>query len=304
MLTLPLPFTVATSARHRPMLVATLAIVSVLAACSEQAQTNGPTQVAARVNGQDISVHQVETVLQEQPGLASRLGEQAADKVLHSLVEQELAAQAARAAQLDHSPKVLQSLELAKREVLARAYQDQLAARAVDPSSDEIDRYYESHPDLFAQRRRYTVQDTVVEVPTTRLPQLEARVQPMTKVDELEPALLDLGLRYSTRSQTRYAEELPRDLLPKIAALSLGHSVLMPRAGGAEIFTLTDSQPAPLRMMQARPVIRAFLLQERRREQVEAGMKVLRDKAHIDYMSPPASSAQSGAAPASSASAP
>lgn len=277
--------------RRRAWLLPVIAVAGMLAACGERTQTNAPSQVAVRVNGQDISVHQVEAVLQGQPALASKLGDQAAEKVLHSLVEQELAAQAARSAHLDHSPKVLQALELAKREVLARAYQDQLAAAAVDPSSDEVDRYYESQPDLFAHRRRYTVQDTVVEVPATRLPQLEASVQPMTKVDELEPALLRLGLRYSTRSQTRYAEELPRELLPRIAVLSLGHSVLIPRDGGAEIFTLTDSEPAPLGMMQARPIIKAFLLQERRRQRVEAGMKTLRDQAHIDYINPAASSA-------------
>ena len=46
--------------------------------------------------------------------------------VIETLVEQELAAQAARKAGLDGTPRVLQAMEIAKREVLARAYQDQL----------------------------------------------------------------------------------------------------------------------------------------------------------------------------------
>lgn len=272
-----------------------------LSACDNRNQTTEPTQVAARVNSQDISVHQIEAVLQSQPALLSQLGNQAADKVLHSLVEQELAAQAAKVANLDHSPKVLQSLELAKREVLARAYQDQLAARAVGPSSDEVDRYYESRPDLFAQRRRFTLQDTVVDVPADELKQLGARVQQMTKLDELEPALRDMGLRYSTRSQTRFAEELPIDLLPKIESLAAGHSVLIERSGGAEIFTLTYAESTPLGLMRARPIIRAFLLQERQRQLVEAGMKTLRDAAHIEYMnaSKPATAEVTGASAAS-----
>ena len=69
-----------------------------LTACEDREKTAEPTQVAARVNSQDISVHQVEAILQTQPGLAARLGDKAVEKVLNSLIEQELAAQAAKAA--------------------------------------------------------------------------------------------------------------------------------------------------------------------------------------------------------------
>lgn len=258
-----------------------------LTACEDRDKAAEPTQVAARVNSQDISVHQVEAILQTQPGLAARLGDKAVEKVLNSLVEQELAAQAAKAADLDHSPKVLQALELAKREVLARAYQDQLAAKAVDPSSSEIDRYYETKPDLFAQRRRYTLQDTVVDVSGSQLEALQARVQQMTKLDELEPALRSMGLRYSTRAQMRFAEELPAAVLQKIAPVTVGHSVLMEREGGAEIFTMVYAESVPLSLAAARPTIKAFLLQERRRQLVEDGMKSLRDAAKIEYVAKP-----------------
>lgn len=277
-----------------------------LTACEDHEKSAEPSQVAARVNSQDISVHQVEAVLQAQPGLVNRLGSKAVEKVLNSLIEQELAAQAAKASDLDHSPKVLQALELAKREVLARAYQDQLAARAVEPSSNEVDRYYDTKPDLFAQRRRFTLHDTVVDASASQLEALQARVQQMTQPDELEPALRSMGLRYSMRDQMRFAEELPAAVLQKIAPIATGHSVLVEREGGAEIFTLVSSESTPLSLTKARPIIKAFLMQERRRQRVEEGMKTLREAAKIEYVAklmPAEPDASEPSAPSSAATA-
>ena len=109
------------------------------------------TQIAATVNKGEISVHQVQTVLQRQPRLtAADAGGTATARVLEGLIDQELAAQAARNASLEKDPRVVQSLEAARRELLALAWQESIAAKASNPSSDEIDRYYEAHPELFA----------------------------------------------------------------------------------------------------------------------------------------------------------
>lgn len=268
-------------------LSAVLVIAATISACDSRDKTAEPTQVAVRVNSQDISIHQVEAVLEGQPNLVARFGDQAPKRVLNSLVEQELAAQAAKSAGLDHSPQVLQALELAKREVLARAYQDKLAGKAVEPGSNEVDRYYESKPELFAQRKRYTLQDTVVEVPADQFADLSNRVRQLSKLEDVEPLLRNAGLRYSTRAQTRFAEELPTTLLAKIVPLAPGQSVAVERDGGAEIFTMVHSDSVPLSLATARPTIKAFLLQERRRELVEQGMKTLRDAAKVEYVTMP-----------------
>lgn len=264
-----------------------LALTAVISACDSRDKAAEPTQVAVRVNSQDISIHQVEAVLEGQPNLVTRFGDQAPKRVLNSLVEAELAAQAAKSAGLDHSPQVLQALELAKREVLARAYQDKLAGKAVEPGSNEVDRYYEGKPELFAQRKRYTLQDTVVEVPADQVADLSTRVRQLSKLEDVEPLLRNAGLHYSTRSQTRFAEELPTSLLAKVVPIAPGQSVVIERDGGAEIFTLIHSDSVPLSLATARPTIKAFLLQERRRELVEQGMKTLRDSAKVEYVTMP-----------------
>src|SRR5205814_9580419 len=136
------------------------------------------TQVAARVNDTEISLAQLQHVLQRQPRVSPERAEAQTRSVLDGIVDQELAAQAARKSGLDRDPRVVRALEAAKRHLPARAYQDVLADRATLPSSDDVDRYYDSQPALFAQRRFYSVQETLVHGQLEDgWPALQARVE-------------------------------------------------------------------------------------------------------------------------------
>lgn len=263
--------------------VATLA----LAACGAGGTAPAPgadSQIAAQVNKDEISVHQVQHVLQRQPRLVAERPEAAARKVLDSLVEQELAAQAAREQGLERDPAVLQAMQVAQREVLARAWQDKLAAKATGPSSSEIDRYYDSHPALFSQRRLYTLQEVAVEAGPERLNKLREVVAVVKGAPELVDALRSLGLRPQARQFVQASEELPLGLLDTMAELGIGQSMLLPQAGGARIVTVLHTQSAPVDRHVANDAIAGFLHTERRRQAVVAGMKTLRDTARIQYV--------------------
>src|SRR5205814_4393602 len=104
------------------------------------------TQLAAKVNDAEISLAQLQHVMQRQPTLGPERGDTAGRRVLEGVIDQELAAQGARKIGLDTDPRVVQAIEAAKREVLAKSFQDAVAEKAPLPSSDEIDRYYDSQP--------------------------------------------------------------------------------------------------------------------------------------------------------------
>ena len=114
-------------------LVAAMACALLLVGCGADAPV-ADSQVAVRVNKGEISVHQVQAVMKRQPRLAAEQVNAASSRVLEALIDQELAAQAAVDKGLERDPDVVQALQLARREVLARAYQEQLAAQVVGPS--------------------------------------------------------------------------------------------------------------------------------------------------------------------------
>lgn len=270
----------------RPLrhLAAAASAALLLGACGGAKTPVDDSQIAVRINQGEISVHQVHQVLQGQPRLTAEQPQAAARKVLDSLVEQELAAQAAREKGLDRDPAVLQALQVAQREALARAWQDRLAASVSLPSSDEVDRWYDSHPALFAQRRLYTLQEAVVAVSAERLGHVRALVAGAKGASQLVDALQSAGVRPATRQFVQGAEDLPFGLLDALAELSAGQSLVMAEPGGARILTVVQVHAAPVERRQANDAIAAFIQSERRRVAVEQGMKPLRDAAHVEFV--------------------
>lgn len=260
-----------------------LVVLATLAGCS-RVQGPAESQVAARVNKGEISIHQVQAVLQKQPRLIAATGGAAAGRVLDVLVEQELAAQAARERGLDSTPAVIQSLEAVRRETLARAFHDSVAAKVATPTSDEVDRYYEAHPELFAQRRLYILQETGVEAAPPRVVMLTPLLAATQGVDDLARVLRDSGVPHSSRAIAQAAEDLPQLVLASVFKLNPGQSVLLPQSGGARIYTLLQAQRVPVERRAAVNAITGFLVAERRRQAVSEAMDVVRKAAKVEYL--------------------
>lgn len=284
--------------------VCCLAALAVLGGCNKQnaAPAPGESQVAAQVNEGEISVHQVEALLQLQPALGARFGEQASARALDSLIEQELAAQAAVQAGLDHSPKTLQALALARREVLARAYQDQLAEKATLPDTGAVERYYDAHPELFSQRRQYLLEETVVQLPKADVDAWLRKVEAASSAEELQAWLAQEKAPRKSRRFAQWAEGLPLDLLPRLAQLKHGQSLALRRPDSVYILTVIKTEDAPVLLGQATPAIQSVLAGQRRQEAVREGMMRLREQAKITrFMAQAASGAASASGEAAAA---
>src|SRR5688572_2297225 len=279
-----------TTCRKKPMsrsmrarrLVGTAGLLVVLLACNSERPA--ASQVALKVNGDEISVHQVDLVVRARAALAAP--NSAADTVTQwsvaGLVDQELAAQAARQHGLDRDPQVIQRMEAAKRSVLAQAFQERVGAHASDPSSDEIDRYFDAHPELFAQRRLYQLQETTVGVAAERFDALKHALDGAAAPAQVQEILARERLKSSVRHLSVSAEDLPLGVLPQLAQLQEGGSVTLPRDGGARVLTLLGSQAAPIGRDGARRLIAQYLINERKRELVGQSIKALRDEAKVE----------------------
>jgi EpsD family peptidyl-prolyl cis-trans isomerase len=267
----------------RPLMAAAMLMgVLALTACSKQDKSGASSQVVARVNDTEISVHQVQAVLEAQPALAQQLGDAASARVLDSLIEQELAAQAARKAGLDNSPKLLQAMELAKRELLARAYQDQLAQKAGLPDTQSVDRYYDEHPELFANRKQYFLQESVAQVPPDQRPAIKAKIEALEGVQQVNAVMADFP--HSNRNQVQIADAIPAGLLKQLAYLKDGRSLVLPRPDGLSVLTLLKTEPAPLSRQETTRAITAVLTNQKKRDLVQAGMADLRKDAKVQRM--------------------
>ena len=123
-------------ARPATLLVVLMA-AALLAACGGQKE-KGASQTAAKVNKAEVTVHQINFLLQQQRGLRPEQAYAASRQVLERLIDQELAVQKADEFKLDRDPRVVQQLEAVKREILARAYAEKVGEAASKPTAEEI----------------------------------------------------------------------------------------------------------------------------------------------------------------------
>ncbi len=303
-----------TFARHRalqraalaPILVATALLV---AGCGKDAKEGGKaTQTAARINGEEVTVHQINMVLERQQGLKPEQAEPASRQILESLIDQELALQKATEQKLDRDPQIIQMLDATRRNLLARAYLEKAAQASVGaPPAEDIKKYFDEHPALFAQRRIYMLQDFTIQGDAEQIKELTPKLQVTDSSQAFVEVLKNSGLKFAVNQVTQPAEALPLNLVDQFAKLVDGKGMYQGMNGGLKVVLVAASKPQPISLDQAKPMIERFLTESRKQEFIQKETKSLRTAAKIEYLGKFAekpAGAASGAAAAASAPAP
>jgi EpsD family peptidyl-prolyl cis-trans isomerase len=282
-------------------LLTAVACACALSACGGGDKKKGATQVAAKVNKEEISVHQINYVLQRQGNVPADQVPAISKRILDSLIDQELAIQQASEEKIDRDPKVVMAIEAAKREIIARAYADRIADTAAKPTPDEIKAYYTSKPALFANRKIYNLMEFSVESDAAARTAIAPKLQAARNADEVGNLLKAAGLHTASRQITQGAENLPLGMVDQIATLHDGQSLATGTAQGFSVLTLVSAKAAPVTEDTAKPAIEQFLQNDRKRKVVDDTVKKLRAAAKISYEGQFADSAAS--APATTAAA-
>ena len=286
----------------RTTLIALAAALALLAGCGDKKE-KAASQTAAKVNKEEITVHQINFVLQQQRGLQTDQAEVVGKQILERLIDQELAVQKAEDLKLDRDPRVVQQMEAARREIIARAYVEKTGEAASKPTDAEIKAYYDAKPALFSARRIYSLQEISIEAKPEQVVTLREQLSASKSINEFVEFLKANSYRFAGNQAVRPAEQLPLNLLDTFAKLSDGQAVLMPSANGAQVVLLVGSRSEPVDEARAKPAIEQFLSNDAKRKLVETDIKALRAAAKIEYegkFAPPPAGAAS-ATPATAA---
>lgn len=277
----------------------------VLGACGDRPpEKKAASQVAAKVNEGEISVHQINFVLQRTPNIPAAKAEAAKRQVLESLIDQELAVQQAMEAKLERTPNVMQAIESARREILARAFIEQKVSKQAKPSADEVRKFYNDHPELFANRKIYRIE----EVAFAATPEIIAGIKAQlgtgkASVAEVVGGLKAKGVEVTGGVSVKAAEQLALELLPRLAQAKDGQVQMIENQGRVAFITVLASKSEPMDEIKAQPFIENFINNKQKSEAARSTMKELREKAKIEYVGEfvapaPAVAAAPAAAPA------
>ena len=296
-----LPYLPVPARRWVPLLALSAAAV-LLVGCGEKKE-KAASQTAVKVNKDEITVHQINFVLQQQRGLRPEQTDAASKQILERLIDQQLALEKAEELKVDRDPRVVQALEAARREIVSRAYLEKVGEAAAKPTAEEIKKYYDEKPALFSERRIYSIQEIAIEASPEQVAVLRDKLAAAKNIAEFVDWLKANDYRFSGNQAVRAAEQLPLNSLESFARMKDGQAAIVPAANGVQVIVLAGSRSQPVTEEQSRPAIEQFILNERKRKLIEDDVKALRGTAKIEYVGKFAEGAASAAGAAKPAAA-
>lgn len=257
-------------------------------------------QVVATVDGKDVTVHELNAELQGvnlPQGADRKAVEQAA---LQQVVQRRILADIARERGLDKTPMYLLQEKRAEETILAQMLQRSLASSIKQPTGQEVQTYIAQNPQLFAQRKIFTVDQIQFEAPKD-MRQLSA-YQPLKTMEEVEAQVKKDGLRYRRAPATLDVATANPMLVQQVLRLPPGEIFIIPAGQAVVANRITGERVEPLAGEDANRLATNLLQQQRYQDllkrDLEPKVKTARDavKYQEGYAPPKAPNAPAPAA--------
>lgn len=247
-----------------------------LSACGERTQAS--SEPVARVNGSMISMHQLDQQL-----VQVSTPDHVRQSMLDKLIDRQLLRGEAVRAGIDRDPQVSAAIERAKNEILAQAYLQHRALQGWRPSPDEIAEYFKRHPEAFAQRKIFELDELAIAA--ERLDDgLKSVVDAAHTLDDVAVWLEGRRIAHVISRSMRSADQLPEGLASKLRDIEAGRVFVVRDGANALVMSIAAVEESPLSLAAATPQIENLLIDARLRETEQAEIARLRQQAQIEYL--------------------
>ncbi|MYM65296.1 peptidyl-prolyl cis-trans isomerase, EpsD family [Pseudoduganella sp. FT55W] len=256
-----------------------LLVLLALAGCSKG--SHKPGQALASVNGEEVTVLQLNEELQR-ANVPAQQQETASKQLLESLIDRQLLLSEATKEKLDRDPKVVQSIERAKALIIAQAYMQKHLPAPTKPTAAEVSEYYAKNPVFFANRKVLEMRQLVVATKDLS-PELKAVLDANKSLEEVASWMEAHKVEFSRSQAARATSDLPPEMSAKVLSLPKGQLFIVREGARSVIIAVTDIKDAPVTEQVAAPQIEQFLAGQRSKTAAAAEMARLRAAAKIEY---------------------
>ncbi len=253
--------------------LAVLAALS-LAACKPVVDPTKPA-VGARAL---VTVNDVDIAMPDSPG------ELKVDKrMVEQLIDRQVLQEEALRNKLDRDPLVRQAIERERTRILADAYlQSKLGAQSA-PGQNQIDSYFNEHPELFGARKLFVMQELVVASKDLSAP-LTARVETAHAIEQVAAWLDAHHVHYERNQWSRTTAELAPELVLKLQAMHSKQLCVIKAGQYSMVDFLVSVSPSPVSKAAAHAQIAQYLSNKMRQQIGEDEVARLRKGARIVYL--------------------
>ena len=249
------------------MRVKVLALVccAAVAGCGSGDAPTG--QVAATVDGQEVTVSQITNELTSSGIQPDQNNPQLSNQALDTIINRSILAAEARERGLDKTPAGALALQRAQEIALVDLLRQDLQSTSPQVSDDEARQFLSSNPAKFADRFVSVVEQVVVPtLPKEMMTALEAT----DTLDEVRSLLDARNIEYQNTMGSVDSLTLAPAIARQIVDLGPGEVYILPQGDGARINAVVSRRPYPISGDAALDLAKQFVAQQRSTGQADS----------------------------------
>jgi EpsD family peptidyl-prolyl cis-trans isomerase len=266
-------------------IVAAVAVCVVVSGCQRKAEG----QTVAVVNGEEITAPDLNFALSIAKIPAGVDKNKARALVLDQLVDRRLLAEQARKEGIDKSPEYLNRQRRADEDLLISMLADRRLNTAQLPSDREIQNYIASHPETFAKREIWQLDQVKFLTPSD--PGIKAEIAAAHSTDALVAVLQKHNIAVQRQKNRIDTAVVPPELYGKLDSLPAGEPFSIVAGNSTVVNGITAREPQPIIGDQAKPLAVQAIRRAQTGKALQGLLKSLKDSAKVEYQpgyAPPA----------------
>ncbi|HEX8787122.1 MAG TPA: EpsD family peptidyl-prolyl cis-trans isomerase [Telluria sp.] len=268
---------------HKRVLCAVLILVAAtLSACSDKAKDKKPGQALASVNGEEVTVLQLNEEMQR-AGVQAGQQDAASKQLLQVLIDRTLLEEAAAKENLDRDPKVMQAIDRAKSLIIAQAYLQKRIGNVQQPSQSEVQDYFNKHPEFFSNRKQFSMDELVIAA-NDLTPEVKGASDHAKSLEEVAVWLDAHKIKYGRTQITRSTADVPPQMSEKLLGQPKGQLFVVKEGPRAMFISVNEVKDAPVSLAVTQPQIEQYLMNQKNKELAGAELQRLRSSAKIEYL--------------------
>jgi EpsD family peptidyl-prolyl cis-trans isomerase len=257
--------------------VACLLGTVLLAGCQREATG----QVAAVVNGEEITLQEINAELSQMQVPAGVDKEQVQQAALQRIVDRRLLAQAAREDGLDQSPEYLIRRRQLEDALLVQLLGERTGRTTAVPDPAAVDTFVAENPAIFGGRTIFAVDRIQFPLPSD-VESLKA-LESEHSMDAVAAKLRQMGVEFTRGEAMMDSAQLGQARLDRIRALPEGEPFVIPEGGLVTVAVITGGTPQPVEGDQARPAAAQLMRNESLSDAMRKRLETEKADAEIEY---------------------
>ncbi len=256
---------------------ALLAVLLAASACQKKAEG----QVVAVVNGEEITLNELNAEIAEMNLPANADKQAARAQILQKMIDRRLLAQAAKEAGIDRDPNYISQERRMDEQLLVSMYGKKAMDTVPVPGNAEVDKFIAEHPAMFADRTRYALNQLQFDMPAdaNRLKELESA----NSIEDVATRLTAMGIKFEQGKGALDSAVVPEQVISRINSLPAGEPFIVPQGNKVVVSVVTGTEKVALPPERARPIAAQALRAQSLNKIGEDRLKEAKAKAKIEY---------------------